>query len=107
MILVMEEAIGCYSLELAARVGRVKSLVLYGPSQTGKTTWARSLGAHIYQVGLLSGSECMKAPDVEYAVFDDIRGGMKFFPSFKRVAGMSTPCLCEGVVQRAKSHRVG
>ena len=66
-----------------ARVGRVKSLVLYGPSQTGKTTWARSLGAHIYQVGLLSGSECMKAPDVEYAVFDDIRGGMKFFPSFK------------------------
>ncbi|AIF34832.1 replication-associated protein [Sewage-associated gemycircularvirus 6] len=76
-----------------ARVGRVKSLVLYGPSQTGKTTWARSLGAHIYQVGLLSGSECMKAPDVEYAVFDDIRGGMKFFPSFKEWLGCQ-PHVC-------------
>ena len=29
----------------------------------------------------------MKAPDVDYAVFDDIRGGMKFFPSFKEWLG--------------------
>jgi len=75
------------------RVGRVKSLVLFGPSQTGKTSWARSLGSHIYHVGLLSGSESMKAPDVEYAVFDDIRGGIKFFPSFKEWLGCQ-PHVC-------------
>lgn len=68
-------------------LGRCKSLCLYGRSRTGKTIWARSLGPHIYCVGLVSGDECMKAPDVDYAVFDDIRGGMKFFPSFKEWLG--------------------
>ena len=65
------------------------SLCLYGESRTGKTLWARSLGRHIYCVGLVSGAECMKASDisVEYAVFDDIRGGMKFFHSFKEWLG--------------------
>lgn len=29
----------------------------------------------------------MKAPDVDYAIFDDIRGGIKFFPSFKEWLG--------------------
>jgi len=66
---------------------RVKSLVLYGPSQTGKTTWARSLGKHIYVLGLVSGRICSEAPDVDYAVFDDIRGGIKFFHSYKEWLG--------------------
>lgn len=63
------------------------SLCLYGESRTGKTLWARSLGAHIYCVGLVSGDECMKTEDAEYAIFDDIRGGIKFFPSFKEWLG--------------------
>jgi hypothetical protein len=29
----------------------------------------------------------MKAPDVDYAIFDDIRGGFKFFLSFKEWLG--------------------
>jgi hypothetical protein len=64
-------------------------LVLYGETLTGKTLWARSLGAHIYCMGLVSGAECMKAmnDDVKYAIFDDIRGGMKFFPAFKEWLG--------------------
>lgn len=62
------------------------SLVLFGDSRTGKTLWARSLGPHIYNVGLVSGEECMKS-HVEYAVFDDIRGGIKFFPAFKEWLG--------------------
>ncbi|QCS37584.1 replication-associated protein [Tortoise genomovirus 19] len=69
------------------RVGRVKSICVYGASQTGKTLWARSLGPHIYCIGLISGSECLRADDAEYAVFDDIRGGIKFFPSFKEWLG--------------------
>lgn len=63
------------------------SLCLYGESRTGKTLWARSLGKHIYNVGLVSGDECMKVQDVDYAIFDDIRGGIKFFPSFKEWLG--------------------
>ena len=66
---------------------RVKSLVLYGPSQTGKTTWARSLGNHVYVLGLVSGKICSEAPNVDYAVFDDIRGGIKFFHAFKEWLG--------------------
>lgn len=71
------------------RVGglRVKSLCLYGPSRTGKTSWARSLGRHIYCVGLVSGKECMNALNAEYAVFDDIRGGIKFFHAYKEWLG--------------------
>lgn len=61
------------------------SICVYGESRTGKTLWARSLGSHIYCVGLISGEECLK--DVDYAVFDDIRGGIKFFPSFKEWLG--------------------
>lgn len=49
--------------------------------------WARSLGPHIYCVGLVSGDECLRVGTVEYAVFDDIRGGIKFFPSFKEWLG--------------------
>ncbi|AXB22602.1 replication associated protein [Lynx canadensis faeces associated genomovirus CL1 58] len=64
-----------------------KSLVMYGPSRTGKTMWARSLGAHLYCVGLLSGDECMKAEYADYAIFDDLRGGVKFFPAFKEWLG--------------------
>lgn len=63
------------------------SLVLYGDSRTGKTLWARSLGRHVYTVGMVSGSELMKASNVDYAIFDDIRGGIKFFPAFKEWLG--------------------
>ncbi|AXL65871.1 replication-associated protein [Spider associated circular virus 1] len=70
-------------------VGRCLSLVLFGNSRTGKTLWARSLGSHVYTVGMVSGSELKKASndDVKYAIFDDIRGGIKFFPAFKEWLG--------------------
>lgn len=71
---------------LLTSLGRCLSLVLFGESRTGKTLWARSLGPHIYNVGLVSGEECMKR-GADYAVFDDIRGGIKFFPAFKEWLG--------------------
>lgn len=66
---------------------RPLGLVAYGASRCGKTLWARSLGPHIYTVGLISGAELLKGPDVDYAVFDDMRGGIKFFPAFKEWFG--------------------
>lgn len=60
---------------------RGKSLVLIGPSRMGKTVWARSLGKHVYFGGLFSLDEF--SPDVDYAVFDDIQGGLEFFHAYK------------------------
>lgn len=68
-------------------LGRRRGLILWGGTRLGKTVWARSLGSHIYCIGLVSGDECVKVKDAEYAVFDDIRGGIKFFPSFKEWLG--------------------
>lgn len=47
----------------------------------GKTLWARSLGKHAYFGGLFSLDEPLD--DVQYAVFDDISGGLEFFPHYK------------------------
>lgn len=62
-------------------------MVLYGESRTGKTLWARSLGKHTYSVGLLNNTDLLTVADVDYAVFDDLRGGFKFFPAFKEWLG--------------------
>ena len=53
----------------------------------GKTLWGRSLGTHLYFNGLYSGAEAIKADSAEYAVFDDIAGGFKFFHAFKQWLG--------------------
>lgn len=67
---------------------RPKSLVLFGPTRTGKTTWARSLGSHVYFMGMMSGEVAIRdMPDAEYAIFDDMRGGIKFFQSWKEWFG--------------------
>lgn len=61
------------------------SLILWGASRLGKTVWARSLGKHLYFPLLYSGEEAMRMtdPDVKYAIFDDIAGGLKFFHTYK------------------------
>lgn len=38
-------------------------------------------------MGLVSGAECMKLESADYAVFDDIRGGMEYFKSFREWLG--------------------
>lgn len=74
---------------MLTKPGRCLSLVLYGDSRTGKTLWSRSLGSHVYTMGMVSGAELRKvaSDDVKYAIFDDMRGGMKFFPAFKEWLG--------------------
>lgn len=66
---------------------RRRSLVLWGVSRSGKTVFARSLGPHLYFCGLYSGAEAIRAPEADYAIFDDIQGGIKFFPGFKNWLG--------------------
>lgn len=61
---------------------RGRSLVLIGPSRLGKTMWARSLRQkHVYFGGLFSLDEFSE--DVDYAVFDDLQGGLEFFHAYK------------------------
>jgi hypothetical protein len=47
--------------------------------------WARSLSKHAYFGGLFSLEESLEG--VQYAVFDDIAGGLKFFPQYKSWLG--------------------
>ena len=56
-------------------------MILYGPTRTGKTLWARSLSKHAYFGGLFCLDESLD--DVDYAIFDDMQGGLKFFHSYK------------------------
>ncbi|UOK20985.1 replication associated protein [Chifec genomovirus UA13_100] len=72
--------------KLGSGPGRVrrKSLMLWGPTQYGKTTWARSLGNHIFFGSQFSGKLALDGiQDAEYAVFDDWKGGMKALPGYK------------------------
>lgn len=61
--------------------------MLWGPTRTGKTVWARSLGKHIYYCGLFSGKDATDTRDVEYAIFDDMQGGIGFFHGWKNWLG--------------------
>lgn len=49
---------------------RPKTLVVYGPSRTGKTSWARSLGQHCYVATYWNSTEVVETKD--YIIFDDI-----------------------------------
>lgn len=63
---------------------RRRSLVLYGESKCGKTTWARSLGSHIYFGSQFSGKDALDGlEEAEYAVMDDWKGGLKCLPGYK------------------------
>nr|QJB18714.1 MAG: replication-associated protein [Genomoviridae sp.] len=60
---------------------RPRSLIIIGDTRLGKTLWARSLGKHAYFGGLFCLDESLE--DVDYAVFDDMQGGLEFFHSYK------------------------
>lgn len=53
------------------KAARRKSLILYGPSRTGKSCWARSLGNHIYQTSQLSIPDLLNKLDEDYVILDD------------------------------------
>ncbi|AXB22612.1 replication associated protein [Lynx canadensis faeces associated genomovirus CL3 128] len=68
----------------AEQLSERKSLMLWGPSQFGKTTWARSLGNHIFFGSQFSGKLALDGmDDAQYAIFDDWKGGMKALPGYK------------------------
>ncbi|KAI5981150.1 hypothetical protein F5J12DRAFT_908511 [Pisolithus orientalis] len=53
----------------------LKTLCVWGPSQTGKTEWARSLGLHIYMNGQLNAAKLFELDgdqEPEYLVLDDM-----------------------------------
>jgi len=54
------------------------SLVIWGPSGTGKTEWSRSLGSHVFMSGMFDLS--LWLDNCDYIVFDDISfTSMDFF----------------------------
>lgn len=66
--------------------GRLKSLYIEGPTRTGKTEWARSLGPHIYFNNMYSLSEFISTyKSAEYVIFDDIP--FERLPAWKAFVG--------------------
>lgn len=70
---------------------------MYGDTRLGKTVWARSLGSHLYFCGLYSYKEASQADTAEYAVFDDLQGGIKFFHGFKNWLGAQQEFQIKGL----------
>nr|AFO38353.1 Rep B [Chickpea chlorotic dwarf virus] len=62
---------------------RVPSLYICGPTRTGKTTWARSLGRHNYWNGTIDFTTYDE--HATYNVIDDIP--FKFVPLWKQLIG--------------------
>nr|ASA49171.1 Rep [Rice latent virus 1] len=62
---------------------RYTSLYVCGPTRTGKTTWARSLGKHNYWNGLVDFTTY--DPTAQYNVIDDIP--FKYCPNWKQLIG--------------------
>lgn len=58
---------------------------------------ARSLGPHLYFCGLYSYAEAIRADEATYAVFDDIAGGIKYFPSYKNWLGCQVEFQVKGL----------
>jgi len=52
---------------------RPKTLILSGPTRTGKTLLVRALGTHMYHSGKFNINVC--TPHVDYAIFDDLKDG--------------------------------
>lgn len=51
---------------------------------TGKTTWAQHLGGHhLYMRKTMNAKQAMLAERADYAVIDDISGGIRFFPHWR------------------------
>lgn len=63
---------------------RPRSCYLVGPSRTGKTVWARSLGDHCYWNTMYNLDDLIK-PNIDYIVMDDIPYDR--FPAFKGFVG--------------------
>lgn len=62
--------------ELFSDKVRKLSLILCGPTRTGKSSWARSLGTHIYQMSALTPRTVLeKDQDDLFIVLDDIEQG--------------------------------
>ncbi|QCX35057.1 replication-associated protein [Blackfly DNA virus 19] len=65
------------------RLDRPKSLFVQGPSRTGKTEWARSLGKHMYWNGMIDITNW--DDEAEYAIFDDFE--YQYIPNKKGFFG--------------------
>lgn len=51
----------------------------------------------MYFCGLFSYDEAIKADSAAYAVFDDLQGGIKFFPAFKNWLGCQLEFQIKGL----------
>ncbi|QZA75483.1 replication associated protein [Utkilio virus] len=75
-----------YPVQLKAN-RRPKSIILEGPSRTGKTEWARSLGFHNYLSGHLDFNPNVYSNNAVYNVIDDITPSYLKLKHWKELLG--------------------
>ena len=83
LITTMAEWATEYVLGPQLNATRAKTLFLVGPTRTGKSAWARSIGTHMYFQGMFNLDDWDN--NARYAVFDDIE--WKYMPNKKQFIG--------------------
>ncbi|KAI0278674.1 hypothetical protein BC826DRAFT_882638, partial [Russula brevipes] len=78
---------------------RPKSLVIWGPSRTGKTSWARSLGHHSYMSTMWNIDEIDET--AQYLVLDDIN--FDTFPTWQAFLGAQSEFTVSDKYKRKKT----
>lgn len=83
--------------------GRPKTLILVGPTRTGKSMWSRSLGTHMYFQGMFNLDDWEDG--AKYAIFDDI--DWKFFPNKKQFIGCQSDFVLTDRYRKKKTVKYG
>ena len=82
---------------------RPKTLILCGPSRTGKTEWARAIGRHLYFNGLFNLDDWDE--QAEYIIMDDMN--IKYLPNYKAWFGAQSQFTLTDKYRKKKTVKWG
>jgi hypothetical protein len=91
--------------QINAGLDRCKVLLMVGPPRTGKSSWARSLGPHVYMSGNWNLKKFIETPYYEYVVFDDMNSHVE--PERAILLGMNEVDLTDKYIGKKTINCIG